>query len=683
MGQPVELPIKTLFGGVSRQPDSVRSLAQVEEADNVIPSVVLGGLEKRPPTHHIATTALSAAAEYSMFAIDRDATSRYEVVLGGGTIKVFDATTGAAQTVNALSADALTYLTGDPWAFAAVTIVDYTFIVNKAITVALAATTAPGIFRGFKQTFSALPGSPAVNDVWGITGTPDQDARTYYVLWDGATWNECAKPGVLTSLNAETMPYQLVRNLDTTWTFSKATWDPRPSGDAVLSPPPPFVGRTISDLFLFANRLGVLTDESVYTSRTNEYFAFWPEKAATDLASDPIELVAPSARVNVLRYAAPFRKALFVTSEKTQFEVSGSPFTTTSASIDPTTFYESDPLCRPAQMGDRLYFASKVEEGAVLYEYVYDDNTLSNVALDITLHCLGYVPSGIRQIATAPTSKRIFILPEDARNHLYCYTAYWTDNGEKVQSAWTKLIFGASETDAYIHSVNVIDNFVYLLIERNGQVCIERLSANRQSADTGMNFRILLDRRVSLTGTYDAGNNWTTWTTPYSHSNAVAVVRGGGFLSNKGARLNVTYPTGTTVRATGNHSSALCHVGVPYRGRIRLSRQYVRDQNGASVLTGRTQIHHFAVDLKDTGYLTAEVTPRARVTRRKVMSGREMGSVTNMIGSPPIVERGVFKFSVNSKADTTIIDLVSEEYLPFAVTGGVWEGMHFNVLKER
>ena len=53
MGKLVEQSIKTMYQGVSRQPDPVRLPGQVEEADNILVSIVTGGIENRPASRHI------------------------------------------------------------------------------------------------------------------------------------------------------------------------------------------------------------------------------------------------------------------------------------------------------------------------------------------------------------------------------------------------------------------------------------------------------------------------------------------------------------------------------------------------------------------------------------------------------------------------------------------------------
>ena len=56
MGKLVEQTLRTMYQGVSRQPSTVRLPGQVEEAENVLFSVVSGGFSKRPGTQFITAT---------------------------------------------------------------------------------------------------------------------------------------------------------------------------------------------------------------------------------------------------------------------------------------------------------------------------------------------------------------------------------------------------------------------------------------------------------------------------------------------------------------------------------------------------------------------------------------------------------------------------------------------------
>ncbi len=126
--------IPNLANGVSQQAPSVRLNSQAEEQINAYSSVI-SGLRKRPPTQHLADIVTDATpeTEYFIHTINRDIGERYLVLATNSELRVvgFD---GTEYTVNAPSG--YSYLsTGDPLKdFKAVTIADYTFILNKTIS---------------------------------------------------------------------------------------------------------------------------------------------------------------------------------------------------------------------------------------------------------------------------------------------------------------------------------------------------------------------------------------------------------------------------------------------------------------------------------------------------------------------------------------------------------------------
>lgn len=679
MGKLIDQPIKSLFNGVSRQPDSVRLPSQIESADNTLLSVVTGGFEKRPPTTHIRNlTELDATLEYAVHVIDRDATEKYLVVIGDDTIKVFDLLTGVAKTVNTLTADAVAYLTGSPHDFAFVTVADYTFVVNRTVEVELKTATS-GTVQGTVQEFGDLPGSPTLGHIYKIAGDPTSTFDDYYVKWSGSVWEETVNPNGQNSLDEETMPYQLVRQGDGTFNFEKATWASRPVGDETSVPAPSFVGSTISDVFFFRGRLGIAADESLEYSQAGDVFNFWPEKAFQEVASDPIEQTASTNKVTILRHVEPFRKSLFVTSDTVQFEVSATErFTPTSAVMDVTTSYEVDTMARPVVMGDQLYFPAKQAGAGLIYEYFYDGDTFSNTAADITKHATGYLPPNTRMLIPVSAGNRLFVLPDDERNHLYVYTFYW-DGEKKVQSAWCRYVFASDDLGAYIYGGAALGGYLYLLIARDDEVCLERVAVEREFAITGLGFNPLLDRRTSLTGSYDAGTNQTTWTTPYEHGDAVSVMLGESFTGNAGRLLNVLYPTATTVTATGDYSAHDAYVGIPYEMRVKLSKQYVRDEQGSPITVGRLQLLYFVFNFADTGYFEVHVTPQARTAKVWKQRGFVVGSSNSVVGTPAIVTRGTKRVKVKSRADTVDVEIVNDTPLPSVITGATWTGFYNNV----
>jgi hypothetical protein len=139
----------SLINGVSRQPAAQRLSSQCEEQINMLSDVALG-VARRPPTEHVARLAGSAAGAaptggFYTHLINRGDGQQFVALIEDGDVNVFNLTTGAEVTVTggaAGSEGAYTYLDITPSAtitadnsFEALTVADYTFIINKRKTV--------------------------------------------------------------------------------------------------------------------------------------------------------------------------------------------------------------------------------------------------------------------------------------------------------------------------------------------------------------------------------------------------------------------------------------------------------------------------------------------------------------------------------------------------------------------
>lgn len=138
-----------LIGGVSSQPATIRDPGQAEAQENAVSSIV-EGLRKRPNSEWIAglnSWPSVTGGDIKTHFINRDSTERYVVALGDqsqngdSTIKVYDYADGSVNAIKdyagntAVGAD-FTYLDclNPATDLKALTVADYTFIVNNQIT---------------------------------------------------------------------------------------------------------------------------------------------------------------------------------------------------------------------------------------------------------------------------------------------------------------------------------------------------------------------------------------------------------------------------------------------------------------------------------------------------------------------------------------------------------------------
>lgn len=149
-----------IHNGISRQPAILRSPDQTADEVNTWGDIATG-VARRPPTVHVAELAVPDIDSAFVHHINRDKNERYIVVIADGVLKVFDQTTGEEKTVTAPGGTA--YLSGPAEAFKAVTVADYTFIVNSSVTVEL---DAAGADLAAPPSYSYSPGGFLE---WGLT----------------------------------------------------------------------------------------------------------------------------------------------------------------------------------------------------------------------------------------------------------------------------------------------------------------------------------------------------------------------------------------------------------------------------------------------------------------------------------------------------------------------------------
>jgi hypothetical protein len=437
-----------------------------------------------------------------------------------------------------------------PEDFAFVSVADHTFIANKTVTTRLAEAGSGTVTDTARSTAAGTPpaGIPAPSgngNIYKIINDQDRFA-TYFVIDDTTEnlYKETADPNDHNEFDQSTLPHELVRNADGTFTFAAAAWDPRAAGDSVIAEAPSFIGKKIADCIFFRNRLGLIADEGLVLSRSADAYNWWPEKAIEVLDTDPIDRSATTTDVNLLKFATVFRKLLFATSDRAQFELVGSDTTglsPDSATFDQATRYPASPLARPVSMGDVLYFASSQVAHAAVYEYFFDQSTLNNSAAEITKHVQDYVPQDIFSMAVDTGAGSLFVLATGEQNAVYVYRSFF-DGGEKLQSAWGRYLFGATEADAFIHGMGVLSGFLVLVIERaDGVVYLEQMTVDPEAFDTTLGFIPLLDQREVLTGTHDTANDVTTFSPTWEHTDDAEIVLGPAF-GDPGRRVTVLYP---------------------------------------------------------------------------------------------------------------------------------------------
>ncbi len=133
--------IPNLVNGVSQQPYSLRLSSQAEQQINGYSSVV-EGLRKRPPSRYIAKISDTSLGNAYIHMINRDQTERYVTVATNGNLRVFRMD-GSEVSVAFPNGKSYLSSTAPDAHYVAVTVADYTFFLNRSVTVQMKADLTP------------------------------------------------------------------------------------------------------------------------------------------------------------------------------------------------------------------------------------------------------------------------------------------------------------------------------------------------------------------------------------------------------------------------------------------------------------------------------------------------------------------------------------------------------------
>ena len=149
--------------------------------------------------------------------------------------------------------------------------------------------------------------------VFEVMEAKEKNKGGYYVEYDRGAWRECAKPSEDTVIYPETLPFQLFKKgsdfyLDTIQVNKKKS----------TTPNPPFIDKEIQDIFLYNNRLGFVTHDSVTLSAILEDkkpINLFYTTAKVLLPNDPHYIGISDNRGGKIKAVSSFSQGFYIFSE--------------------------------------------------------------------------------------------------------------------------------------------------------------------------------------------------------------------------------------------------------------------------------------------------------------------------------------------------------------------------------
>ena len=336
-------------------------------------------------------------------------------------------------------------------------------------------------FKGRAQAFNALPPKAPDGFVLQIVGKTDSDEGTYWVRYEKSylkegkkiastgVWKEYREPNGYHKFDNSTMPLQLIRKQDLAryrsennplglyFALEYCLWSDRAVGDENSNPNPSFVDNTINDIFLFSNRLGILSGQSVSLTKVGDFFNFFAGTVTDALDDAPIDVDVPSTSVTTLYYAKASRDNLMIFGDDQQFILNSGndPLSSKTINVAPILSYPFDGSVRPVSLGQMTYFISPRGNGVSLREYFIQNDGMINDAPSVTDHVPDLLKSSSNYLVTGMPNEDILFV-SDYSSKLYVYKYSWSGD-KKTQSSWSVWTFAKS-----VAGIFCFDNKLYI-----------------------------------------------------------------------------------------------------------------------------------------------------------------------------------------------------------------------------
>ena len=589
-------------------------------------------------------TTLSATQPYQAFVtLKVVGTGHYRIYLDGTERATYNAGTGG--DVDAIITDLASDIDGNTFGsttFSATVVGPGIYIsADAAFTIKVVggpSETAMTVFQDTAPTVADLPLQCKDGYVVKIVNSEDIDVDDMYVKFvaDGTAtygtgiWEETIAPGIKYEFDELTMPHQLVRNADGSFTFGPINWEDRLVGDETTNPDPSFVGQKINNLFFYRNRLGFLSNEAVVMSRAGDYFNFWVTTALTVTDDDPIDVTAASVRPVNHRFVLPTSVGLVLFSDTEQFILTTDAdiLSPKTAKINEMSSYDCDPDVAAVGMGTNVGFISKTP----LYSRFYEISRISKDnppdMFEQTKVVPELIPATVDSMIASPAMSLVSMATTGSST-VYQFRFLDLQGGQRL-SSWYKWDLTGTMLDQFFDS-----NEYYAVVKNGTDVYVQSYDLTQASEEgfltlpTGEKTDVCLDLwNVNPYRTYDSSADTTRIFLPYDEvtDGTLAVIILGGYIGDDegtGSQSvgRVLYPT-----VEGTAGAYYVDVDEDFRGRdliigynytmtVELPEFYLISAEGSTASSDFTSdliIHRVKVSTGLSGPVKYQVTITGR-----------------------------------------------------------------------
>ena len=530
----------------------------------------------------------------------------------------------------------------------------------------------------------------------------EADADDYYVKFFGhngrdgdGVWEECAEPGRNVEFDKATMPIQLVRQANGTFTISQATWENAEVGDSLTNPNPSFVGNKINQLVFFRNRLVFLSDENVIMSRPGEFFNFWSKTATTFTPLDVIDLSCSSEYPAMVYDGIQVNAGLLLFTKNQQFMLTTDSdiLSPETAKLNAVASYNFNEKTNPVSLGTTVAFLDNANAFSRFFE-------MSNVVrqgepdvVDQSKVISRLLDKDISIVSVSRENSVVFFSQKNS-DTIYCFRYFTTGDKRLLQSWTTWKVTGNIQYHCMLDDALVVitrnnnkDQMIKfsLKLDDNGHFVTD--TQDTATTDDDIIYRVHLDHSSSVTAAANTYNSTTIKTTipkPNGYESTKQLVAYDTDAGNDLGRYALITVNGSNLEIAGDWSNNTFVIGYLYEMDVQIPTLYTtqqvgdkyRSDNKASLIIHRVKFSF--------GPLGVYSTTIQRDGKPDFTDTKELG-LANFVGANrlPIVSEVVETVPCYERNTNLRVNVKSSHPAPATLYSLAWEGDYSNRFYKR
>lgn len=497
-----------------------------------------------------------------------------------------------------------------------------------------------------------------------------KDASTSDIV--NVNWEECA--GVVQTLDlklvlgrAEGTDFFVASSATVMNTLAGVTDSPgyvvSSCGDLDSVPVPHMVGRKITMLTVFQDRLIVGTAGVIRVSRSGDYFNFFRSSLLTVLAEDGYEVSSRGREDDELRYPVIYDRDLVIFGRDAQYAVSGrSPMAATGANLAVLSSHKGAAVVPPVAAGSFVFYAKQGTSSYSLHQLQPGQVAESPEAFLVSAQVDDYLNGNVIELMHVAKPAMLVCRATGDSAKLKVFNYIDASGQGRVQDAW--------HTWAYNWPVagmcSTKDGIVLFTVQQGVEGTF--LVAEIQPLTSGLSDLPYLDSLSPYEGLTTG-----SYIDPASPNESISVAYRSGTTRRL---LGGTLPQATVLNTRYPGDTGYLYAGYNYPAEVTLTNPFTKDQNGKSVTSGMLTVTSASLGLARSGGCVSTLTVEGSDPVVDSFNGRVLGRTDNIIGRETIATGAV---TVPILADTKDYSLkvAARSWFPFSLTSVDWVGQFF------